>query len=377
MIRLAAVLPAGVLASLAAVSQASAGAPPVAAAAYVIEDAATGQVLDAQNAHEHLPIASITKLMTVLVVLEHRSLTDMVTVDPRAAGVGEESIFLEAGQTISVGDLVKGALIQSGNDAADALALSLAPSFAAFAQLMNAKAAELGLADTHFVRPDGLDAPGEYSSAADATTLGRAAMRIRAIRDTVGKRVDTLADGSVVHTWDDLLGVFPNLLGVKTGHTGKAGWCQVAAARGRGVTVYATILGSPGRTARNEGLETLLAWGLAQFRVVEPVDPARVTAQAGLPFGLRPLGLRPARRLLTVARVGRPLTERVTAVSVASLPVRAGTVLGRVEVWDGKRLVGRRDLVADRTVMRPGTLRRVRWYAARAAHHLTHFFSSL
>ena len=135
-------------------------APTVQAGAYVIENAATGEVLASSNAHERLPIASITKLMTVLVVLQHRKLSDVVTVDPRAAAVGEESIYLTGGERITVSDLLKGALIQSANDAADALALSVAPSFPAFAKLMNAEAAELGLHDTHFVRPDGLDARG-------------------------------------------------------------------------------------------------------------------------------------------------------------------------------------------------------------------------
>ncbi|MGZ4335505.1 MAG: D-alanyl-D-alanine carboxypeptidase family protein, partial [Gaiellaceae bacterium] len=191
--------------------------PAVQAGAYVVEDAATGEVLASSNAHERLPIASITKLMTVLVALQHRKLSDVVTVDPRAARVGEESIYLSRGEQITVGELLKGALIQSANDAADALALSVAPSFPAFAKLMNARAAELGLHDTHFVRPDGLDAPGAYSSAADVTTLARIAMRTRVVRDTVRERTATILGGQVLHTWDDLLGTFPNVLGVKTG----------------------------------------------------------------------------------------------------------------------------------------------------------------
>ena len=360
-----------------AASLSPAAPPAVQGAAYVVEDARNGQILASSSARERLPIASITKLMTVLVTLEHHSLGDVVTVDPRAAAVGEESIYLEAGEQLTVRDLVKGALIQSANDAADALALSVAPSFKAFARLMNAKARALGLTDTHFVRPDGLDAPGAVSSAVDVTTLARDAMRIRFVRDTVRERTDTIAGGRVLHTWDDLLGVFPRVIGVKTGHTGAAGWCQVVAARGRGVTVYVTILGSPSRNVRDGDLQALLSWGLAQFRVVTAIDRDRVYASTSLPFGLLPVALRPSRSLLVVVRLGHPLVERVSAVRLATLPVRAGEKLGQVAIWNGGRLVGTRDLVAARAVTRPGLTGRVRWYAGRTLHHFVHFFSHL
>jgi serine-type D-Ala-D-Ala carboxypeptidase (penicillin-binding protein 5/6) len=114
--------------------------PPVESHAYVIEDARTGAVLASSNAHAHVAIASITKLMTVLLTLERHKLTDVVTVDSRAADVGQEAMDLDPGQQITVHDLLEGALVQSANNAADALALSMAPSYPAFAALMNAKA---------------------------------------------------------------------------------------------------------------------------------------------------------------------------------------------------------------------------------------------
>ena len=232
--------------------------------------------------------------MTVLVVLEHRKLSDVVTVDPRAAAVGEESILLGRGEKITVSDLLKGALIQSANDAADALALSVSPSFPAFAVLMNAKAVQLGLHDTHFVRPDGLDAPGAYSSAADVTKLAREAMRIRVVRDTVRKRTATIEGGQVLHTWDDLLATVPNLLGVKTGHTGSAGWCQVAAVRGRGVTVYATILGSPSRSSSQCRSRVAPRSGAWRSSASSPRSSAAVST-LGRP-ALRPAAATPRRR---------------------------------------------------------------------------------
>jgi D-alanyl-D-alanine carboxypeptidase (penicillin-binding protein 5/6) len=360
--------------ALAAAAPAHAVAPPVNARAYVIEDARTGEVLASSKAHVRLPIASITKLMTVLVTLQHHKLTDVVTVDPRAAAVGESSIELEAGEQLTVRDLIKGALIQSANDAADALALSIAADYPSFAKLMNDEAAALGLADTHFVRPDGLDAPGEYSSAADVTKLARILMHTRFVRETVGEETDTIAGGRTLHTWDDLLSLYAPTIGVKTGHTSKAGWCQVAAARGRGVTVYATLLGSPTRSERNIDLESLLIWGLGQFRVVPAVHTGRTYAEVKVPYGRAPLALVAAKPLLAVARLGRPLTEKVTAPVVVSLPVRAGMALGRVEIRADGRLVGTRDLVASRTINKPSLPRRLAWYAGRTLHHLGHLF---
>jgi serine-type D-Ala-D-Ala carboxypeptidase (penicillin-binding protein 5/6) len=358
--------------ALIAAAPARAGAPRVTAHAYVIEDARTGEILASSHAHDRLPIASITKLMTVLVTLQHHKLTDVVNVDPRAAAVGESSIELDAGEQLTVRDLIKGALIQSANDAADALALSVAPDFPSFARLMNAQAAVLGLSDTHFVRPDGLDSPGEYSSAADVTKLARVVMRTRFVRETVGEQTDTIAGGRTLHTWDDLLSLYTPTLGVKTGHTNEAGWCQVAAARGRGVTVYATLLGSPTRGERNVDLESLLIWGLGQFRVVPAVHTGRTYAEVSVPYGRAPLALVAPKPLLAVARLGRPLTQVVTAPAVASLPVRAGTVLGRVEIRAGGRVVGTRDLVASRTINKPSLPRRLAWYAGRALHDLGH-----
>jgi len=197
-------------------------------------------------------------------------------------------------------------------------------------------------------------------------------MRTRFVRDTVRQETETIAGGRVLHTWDDLLTEFPRTIGVKTGHTGAAGWCQVAAARGRGITIYATLLGGPTRSVRNADLESLLAWGISEFRVVPLVQRGRMYASVQLPYGKGSLALRAAKPFAAVARVGRPLTERVVAALVVSLPVRAGAVLGRVEVWSGSRLLVRRDLVASRTINKPGLVGRLGWYAGRAGHHLLH-----
>ena len=175
-----------VAAILLAASSAVAAVPRVGGRAYTVEEGRTGEVLVVRNPRERLPIASITKLMTVLVTLEHARLGEVVTVGRQADQVGESSIYLRRGERLRVRELVEAALIQSANDAAVSLAEHVGHGkVAAFVALMNEKARRLGLTDTHFVNPDGLDAPGHYSSARDVTKLARVAMRNPIVRSTV------------------------------------------------------------------------------------------------------------------------------------------------------------------------------------------------
>lgn len=350
---------------------ASAAPPSVQADAYLVVNAATGEVLAAQDADERVAIASLTKLMTALVALEHARPDDMVTVARAAAAVGESSAHLVPGERISVGDLLRAALIQSANDAALALAAHVGGgSVARFVELMNEKAVVLGLTGTHFTNPHGLDAPGHYSTARDVTRLAQAAMRLPFVRATVVQRGATIAGGRQLFTWNDLLGRFPNLLGVKTGHTADAGWSQVAAVRGHGVTVYATILGVPTRAERNADLAELLAWGLSRYRAVTTVDATRVYARAATGYDRPAVPLVAARDRRHVVRVDRSVTERVVAPAVVALPVRRGQRLGEVRVYAGTKLLAREPLVAARAVAAPSTVEKVGWYAERTADNL-------
>ena len=178
---------------------AAAAPPPVDADAYVVQNSGTGEILAAQDEHEHLPMASITKLMTAIVALEHASLDDVATISKRTAAVGESTINLVPGERVTLRDLIRAALIQSANDAANAIAAFVGRgSVARFVELMNARARQLGMSDTHFANPDGLDAPGHYSSAADVTKLGRVAMNKPFIRETV-RLVQAEAAGRRLH----------------------------------------------------------------------------------------------------------------------------------------------------------------------------------
>jgi D-alanyl-D-alanine carboxypeptidase (penicillin-binding protein 5/6) len=354
---------------------AAAAPPPVAAEAYLVQNSGTGEVLAAQDERERLPMASITKLMTAVVALEHASVDEVATISKRSASIGESTINLRPGERVTLRDLILAALVQSANDAANAIAAHVGRGdVARFVALMNTRARQLGLTDTHFENPDGLDAPGHVSSARDVTKLARVAMNKPFIRETV-RLVETTAAGRRLHTWNDLLSTFPNLIGVKTGHTNGAGWSEVAAARGGGVTIYATILGGESRDGRNADLAELLAWGLSRYRTVWAIDGARTYATARSPYGRAPVRLVAARPVLRVIHVERPLVERVVVPVEVELPVRRGQELGEVQVLDRGTVIARSPLVAANAVSRPGALGRVGFYAGRTFDHLGGFFT--
>lgn len=326
-----------------------ASAPDVAGRAYVVTNATTGDLLAARNADLRVPIASITKLMTVLVTLEHADLDDVVIATRGAAGVGESTIDLQPGERLTVRELVEASLIQSANDAAAALADYVGHGDrSAFVAMMNAKARELGLRNTHFANPDGLDAPGHYSSARDVTRLARIVMRNPVIRDIVRTKETTISGGRRLETWNDLLYTFPGLLGVKTGHTDAAGWSEVAAARGPGFVLYATLLGEPTREVRNDDLARLLAWGISRYRMLPLVERGSRYASAALPYGKGTLAIVAKHRQVRVVRLGQRLVEKVVAPSVVALPIVKGQRLGEVRVYRNRRLIASSPLVASR-----------------------------
>ena len=358
------------------VPAALAAEPEVTARSYVVADGRSGEILLSRDARARVPIASITKLMTVLIALERARPNDVVTATAYSAGVGESLIRLRAGEQLTVRELVEASLIQSANDAAWALAAHIGHGdMTRFVGLMNRRAQQLGLRDTHFVRPDGLDVRGHVSSARDVTELARIAMRKPLIRELVDEKTATIEGGRRLHTWNDLLYTFPGLVGVKTGHTSAAGWSEVAAARAPGVTVYATLLGGPSRAARNADLAELLRWGLGRFRLVPLVRSGRVYARARLPYGKGRIDLVAPKRVLYATELDRRFVARVVAPASADLPVEEGERLGQVRVYEGGRIVARSPLVAARSVSKPGPLGRAGWYAGETARNIGGWFS--
>ena len=349
----------------------AAAAPRVDARAYLVVNATSGDVLVSKNPNARLPIASLTKLMTVDIALQHLNVDQYVTVSSAAAKVGEESAELRAGESILVGDLVRAALIQSANDAADALADAASNgNRALFVRWMNAEARQIGLTNTHFVRPDGLDAPHHYSSARDITRLAQWAMGMPEVRQAVRLRTSTISHGRVLTTWNDLLGTFPGVVGVKTGHTDDAGWCQVALLDRDGLRIYATILGSPTRAQRNRDLTSLLRFALTRYRLVKVVAAGSPLASVATEYGGPAVPAAATSSLTLPLRLDRPPVEQLVLPRTLALPVVQGQHLGEVRIYSNGKLLGTSELVAMRSVKRPGLLGKVRWYSGQTVHNL-------
>jgi D-alanyl-D-alanine carboxypeptidase (penicillin-binding protein 5/6) len=356
-------------------SGAEGGAPPpyVAAEAWYLVGG-DGTLLADRGAHERRAIASITKLMTAVVTLEHARLSDVVTIAAGSSRAGESTAHLRPGEQLSVATLLQAMLVASANDAARALALHVGQgSVDRFVSLMNAKARELGLDETNFENPHGLDEQGHVSSAEDVTQLLRYALGIGFIRDALDRNSVFLPGGRELETTDDLLGSWPPLVGGKTGHTADAGWSEAAAASRRGAIVYGSVLGSDSRTERNDALRTLLAFGLDHYRRVAVIDSSRVYAELETAYDRPSVELVAPRTLVRTVHEQRSLVERVVAPSAVELPVRRGQRLGRVDVYDGKRLVASSVLVAAEAVSEPGLVGKAAWYAERTVENLWGF----
>jgi D-alanyl-D-alanine carboxypeptidase (penicillin-binding protein 5/6) len=344
-------------------SGAQAGQPTIDAAAWYLvgED---GSVLAGSAARRPRAVASITKLMTAVVALERSQLSDLVTVSGSAARLGESTVFLRAGEQLTVGELIRATLVPSANDAAQALAVHVGRGSAdRFVGLMNAKARELGLADTYFENAHGLDESGHVSSARDATTLVRYALGVPFIRDALSRSSVTLPGGRTFVTTDDLLVSWAPLVGGKTGHTLDAGWSQAAAAERGGVTVYGTVLGSETRGTRNEALRELLVFGLDQYGRVLAIDRARTYATAETGYGQPDVDLVASESRVLALHKARSLVERIVAPTALALPVAKGQIVGRVEIYDGDRLVASSNLVTAQAVGDAGALAKAQWYA--------------
>ncbi len=219
------------------------------AEAWIAVDADTGTVLAAHQPDEPRPMASVTKLMTALVVRDHADLTERIRISEAAAGVGEAEIGLVAGEVWSVRDLLAAVMVRSGNDAAHALAEHVGGSIEGFSALMNSKAADLGLENSNFVNPHGLDNDGHYTSARDLTVIGRAVLAdevLAQLARTGIVRFKPAPDGTdrIATNTNHLLNRYPGVIGLKTGFTGKAGKVLVSAYEFEGQTIVAVVMGS-------------------------------------------------------------------------------------------------------------------------------------
>jgi D-alanyl-D-alanine carboxypeptidase (penicillin-binding protein 5/6) len=321
--------------------------PEIHAASAVLADLDTGQVLFDLNRNERRPIASVTKIMTALLVVERTDLTDVVTVTEAAASgqvSGVSGLGLVAGERIRVDELLYALLLQSANDAAEALAEHVSGSVDAFVEDMNARAEELGMTRTMLTSPNGLDDTG-YSSAADLVRLTRAAYRSPGFPSVVATRFHTVesldAKPRIVQNRNVLLWLYPGAIGVKTGYTSPAGFCLVGAAQRGDERLVAVVLGAPGEPF--SAAATLLNYGFDAFerrtllREGEPLDDVDVGGKSvSVSAGGDVRGLIPA--AATVSRT-------VELEPHVAFPPARGEEIGTVRVTAGGSVVGEVPLV--------------------------------
>jgi serine-type D-Ala-D-Ala carboxypeptidase (penicillin-binding protein 5/6) len=311
------------------------------AKAWTVIDARTGEVIASHAAARHLPIASTTKLMTAYVALKQMPLDKLVRAAPYDAEYGESLLRLRTGQKISVRDLLYGLILRSGNDAAHTLAIAAAGSQERFVRQMNRRAAALGLADTHYANPIGLDQRGNFSSAADLATLTRRLLSIRAfakIAAARSARLRSVRPPRRISTINALLRMAPWVNGVKTGHTFDAGYVLVGSGRRKGVDLISVAIGAPTDEARYADNLALLDYGFSEYRRMLPVHDGQDLADPSIRYSGGELPLRAARDVAVGLRRSQQLDVQVRAPGQVEGPIRRGTVLGRATVFvEGRR----------------------------------------
>lgn len=268
----------GLTFSLASPAFAAAAAPDLApqAVSAILMEASTGTVLYEKNAHEKLPPASVTKIMTMLLIMEalqegRISLDDMVQVSEYAASMGGSQIFLEPGEQMSVRDLLKGIAVASGNDASVAMAEHVAGTEEAFVEMMNRKAEELGMKNTRFTNASGLPEDGHYTTAYDIAIMSRELLKHEIITQFTSIYQDYLRKDSKNPFWlvntNKLVRFYEGVDGLKTGYTSEAGFCLSATAKRNNMRVIAVVMGEPDTKTRNREVSRMLDYAFANYTV--------------------------------------------------------------------------------------------------------------
>lgn len=325
----------------------------------ILVEASTGQVLYAKNQDAVRAPASMTKLMTLHLALQavrqHKvRLGDPVSVSERAWRTGGSQIWLELGETIPFGQLLRAVAIGSANDACVAIAEHLAGSEDGFVALMNREARRLGMTHTHYVNSHGLDAEGHVTTALDMAKLARAAVHDQGLIALTSQREDrTIRDGKGGRLWlvnhNRLLGRVPAVDGLKTGYTGKAGFCLTATATQQGLRLIAVVMGSPSSKVRFADAQTLLGYGFANYRAVLLARGGQTVGRVKVLRGTRGSVDATVQHDVTALqeRQDRPAVQLRPVLQQGLIaPVAQGQVVGRAEIMLGGRKTGEVPLVA-------------------------------
>ncbi|MDO5110887.1 MAG: D-alanyl-D-alanine carboxypeptidase family protein [Clostridia bacterium] len=334
----------------------AAEAPVVKAKASALLEVSSGKVLCAKNAHTRLPMASTTKIMTAVIALENCPLRETVTVTREAYGTEGSSMYLGLGEKVSMEDMLYGLMLASGNDAAVAIALHVGGSVAGFAAMMNAKAADLGLTNTHFVTPNGLHDDAHYTTAYDLAVIAAYAMKNPTFQKIVSTQRYQTKTGDTIRTFSNknrTLWQYDGGNGVKTGYTSDAGKCLCFGAMREDMQLVGVVLNSGDMFG---DAYTLLDYGFGNFHMQPIVKKGDDVTYVRLQGGTKnTLALCAAKDIMIPVATGENVSIKSrVALDALHVPVEAGSECGMLSVLENGRVVGRAPLVASETVERPG-----------------------
>ena len=334
---------------------------PLSSASALLMEKETGTILLQQNAHQKLEPASVTKVMTLLLVMEavdsgRLSLDESVPVSAHAAGMGGSQVYLKEGERLSVSDLIKCVAVVSGNDCAVALAERLSGSESAFVDQMNQKAQALGMEDTHFVNCTGLPAPGHLTSAYDIALMSRQLLLHHPdIRQYTTIWTDSIRNGAFGLTnTNRLIRFYDGATGLKTGFTASAQYCMSAAAQRNGMELIAVVMKAPTTAQRFQDASCLLDYGFANYALLtpQPEGPlAPIDVLLGQSKTVQPQLQRECRLLVEKAQADQ-ITTRVDLARDVQAPVDPGQTLGQFQVYVGEQLRDTVPIVAAQGVER-------------------------
>lgn len=318
-----------------------------------------GEVLWGRAVDEERAMASTTKIMTAIVVLEAvADLNEKATVPMEATKVGEAGVGLHAGQELTIRQLLEAMLVHSGNDAAITLAVHVSGSEDAFAEAMNAKATELDVRHSRYTNAHGLDEFGHHTSAADLATLARYAMQKPEFREMVGMREVRVPAGDTIKKFDasnKLLGAYEGATGVKTGWTNDAGYCLVASAERNGIGLVAVVLGAKSEDQRFAEAKRLLDWGFQHYRIEQLTSAEETAALVTVSDYLDVTAA-----AVVAETTSAPLfdlrgdiTVSADVVDDVEAPVTKGQRLGTLSVVQGDRLLTQVPIVAANDIAAP------------------------
>lgn len=328
----------------------------------LLMDVATGTVLYEKECHERLAPASVTKVMTMLLIMEALDdgrihLDDQVTASEAAAAKGGSQIYLKAGETMPVSDMLKSIAVSSANDCACAMAELIAGSESAFVEQMNQRAAELGMADTHFVNCTGLDdskeAESHRTSAYDIALMSRQLLKYHPdIKKYTTIWMDTVRGGTFgLSNTNKLIRFYSGATGLKTGFTSGAGYCLSATAKREGMELIAVVMGCESAQKRTADCKALLDYGFATYSVVRPGLKAGRTVAVHLgKQNTVPVELTERREILVDKAKRTSLTARVELAQLVPAPVEKGQQVGTISVYAGEKLLIQLPLAAAQAV---------------------------